>query len=183
MSRKFSWVAYVPAYPSLVAPSRDVVEQRLPGRTDHGDPVRALAGSGLRLRDVLVDVAGRDGTSTPQVTKLRFAGEPVDRHGAMPGFATPRIACDVPYYDSISTLPEQGRRRWAAHAGESLAHAKERATPARPPPRRSSTPEGRAGPVTARQRCARGLAPGQERHYLASCYQPVSQGDGRADEV
>ena len=35
------------------------VEQALPGRPDHRDHVGALAGRGLRLRDVLVDVAGR----------------------------------------------------------------------------------------------------------------------------
>ena len=35
------------------------VQQRLPGRPDDGDDVGALAGRGLGLRDVLVDVTGR----------------------------------------------------------------------------------------------------------------------------
>ncbi len=52
----------------------DVVEQRLPGRANDGDDVRPLAGRSLRLRDVLVDVAGGDDQVDP-----RPAGRVTDR--------------------------------------------------------------------------------------------------------
>jgi len=98
--------------------------------------------------------------------------------GYLPGFATPRIVCDVPfvgkrwvhqvadydhvrgismwtknyrtsiemggdpsddtaltrtyeYYDPIHTLPEEGQRWWAEHAGDSLAEAERRAAASR----------------------------------------------------
>ena len=44
-----------------------VVEQGLAGRPDHRDHVGALAGRLLRLRDVLVDVAGRDDQVDPRL--------------------------------------------------------------------------------------------------------------------
>ncbi len=45
------------------------VEQRLPGRPDHRDDVGALAGCGLGLRDVLVDVAGGDDQVDPRLAR------------------------------------------------------------------------------------------------------------------
>ena len=45
------------------------VEQALPGRADHRDDVGALAGGGLRLRDVLVDVAGGDDQVDPRLRR------------------------------------------------------------------------------------------------------------------
>ena len=65
----------------------DVVEQALPGRADHRDHVGALAGGLLRLRDVLVDVAGRDdqvdprrarGVAVPGDHPLALLAAPVD---------------------------------------------------------------------------------------------------------
>ena len=69
--------------PLARGPLGHVVEQRLPGRPDHGDHVGTFACRRLRLRDVLVDVAGGDDQVDPGswgVAVLRdelVAGTPV----------------------------------------------------------------------------------------------------------
>ena len=55
----------------------DEVEQGLPGGPDHGDDVGAGPRGGLRLRDVLVDVAGRDDEVDPG--RAGRVAEPVDQ--------------------------------------------------------------------------------------------------------
>ena len=72
---------------------RDVVEQRLTGRADHRDHVGTLASRLLGLRDVLVDVSGRDDQVDPRLA-WRVA-DPVDQP-----FAFAATAVDAAYAGS-----------------------------------------------------------------------------------
>ena len=77
-----------------------VVEQRLAGRPDHGDHVGSLPGGLLRLRDVLVDVAGRDDQVDPRlagrVPDLRRSSARVRDAGRRCAVRRPRPACARP---------------------------------------------------------------------------------------
>ena len=55
---------------------RDVVEERLRGRPDHGDALRAGSRGGLRLDDVLVDVSGGDDRIEERQLLFRVPREP-----------------------------------------------------------------------------------------------------------
>src|SRR6185369_6046788 len=62
---------------------RHVVEQRLTGRPDHRDDVGALPRRRLRLRDVLVDVPGRDDQVDPRHRRVGGGGNHPVPFGAL----------------------------------------------------------------------------------------------------
>ena len=78
------------------------VEQALPGRPDHGDHVGALAGRGLSLRDVLVDVAGRHDQVDPGLGR---------RVADLRDQALALLAADVDALDARSHLAPSGGGR------------------------------------------------------------------------
>ena len=71
-----------------------VVEQRLAGGADHRDHVGALAGGRLGLRDVLVDVAGRDDQVDPR--PLRRVAVPLDQPVALAAAPVDALRCPAP---------------------------------------------------------------------------------------
>ncbi len=140
MSRKFSWVAYVPAIPLVGGALGHVVEQRLPGRADDGDDVGALPRGRLGLRDVLVDVAGGDDEVDPRL--LGRVAEPSDE-------PLPRAA-------RCRSMRADARRRplarAAVRAAASVAALREpEATPSRRP---TSGPAGSRSSASPRRRAS-----------------------------
>ena len=83
-----------------------VVEQRLTGRADHRDDVGALAGRGLGLRDVLVDVTGRDDEVDPRAT--RCVADPRDH--ALAGRRVPGRCGRRPWRQPYVLRDAPGRR-------------------------------------------------------------------------
>ncbi len=91
-----------------------VVEQRLPGRADHRDDVGALAGRGLGLRDVLVDVAGGDDQVDPR--PLRRVAEAADQPVALGPLPVDACVCRAPTARRVPS-PGRGSRRCPPGAG------------------------------------------------------------------
>ena len=140
-----------------------VVEQRLAGRPDHRDHVGALAGGLLGLRDVLVDVAGRDDQVDPRLAgsvadpldePLALAAARVDaayaggdllaRSGAWPsGRRGPRAAGTGPSRPTPSGRASRGPRpRRAAARPRPAARGRARGRRRRAPRRRAGSPTG-----------------------------------------
>ena len=139
------------------------VEQALPGRADHRDDVGALAGGGLGLRDVLVDVAGRDDQVDPRLR--RGVADPGDQPLAL-------LAAGVDALDARAHLaagrgggarrrPGPPGRRNRTEPADAFSASSRRSAPS---PRRTASQTGSATPcsrpTSARTQSTRRLTQG-----------------------